>query len=273
MKQRSGGRRSVVIFLVVSLLVLVLPSLWPGDPTEIRLTSGNRPPSWQHPLGTDYKGRDLFLRVLYGTRLSYLIGIVATAVSLLIGVPYGALAGFGSRRRDAFMMRIVDILYGLPYMLIVIILIVLTRQSVLLLFVALGMVQWLTMARVVRAEVLSLRERDFVDAARVLGIGDQRILLRHILPNVLDTMLVYATFTIPQVIIRETFLSFLGLGVPAPQSSLGTLILDGIRTISIYPWQLLFPALALLLLVFGTNKMGNYYKQRLAGSHTNVGVV
>ena len=257
-------RRRVWLFpLLLVLLILLLPEILPGDPAEIRLQEGNRPPGLRHLFGTDLKGRDSFLRVLYGTRLSLLIGLSATFVSLCIGVLYGATAGMAGRRTDSLMMRFVDVLYGLPFMFVVIILMTIVGQSVFLLFLALGMVQWLTMARVVRSEVLSIREKDYITAARSLGAGRLRILFRHILPNIADTVLVYATFTVPMVIIEEAFLSFLGLGVPAPMASLGTLIKDGIPTLAVYPWQLLFPAVVLLLLVFLVNRMGWALKHKL----------
>ena len=263
MKDRTIRRTLVMLGLII-IAVLFLPEVIPGDPTEIALKQGNLKPGLPHIFGTDLKGRDSFLRVLYGARLSLLIGLSATFVSLFIGVIYGAVSGMAGRRIDNLMMRLVDVLYGLPFMFVVIILMTIVGgRSVLLLFMALGMVQWLTMARVVRAEVLSVREKEFVTAARSLGAGNARILFRHILPNIADTVLVYATFTVPMVIIEEAFLSFLGLGVPAPMASLGTLIRAGIPTISVYPWQILFPAAVLLILVFLVNRIGWVLKRRM----------
>jgi len=244
--------------------MILLPEIVLGDPTEIALKKGNLKPGLPHIFGTDLKGRDSFLRVLYGARLSLLIGLSATFVSLFIGVIYGAVSGMAGRRIDTLMMRFVDVLYGLPFMFVVIILMtVLGGKSVILLFMALGMVQWLTMARVVRSEVLSVREKDFVTAARALGAGKMGVLFRHVLPNIADTVLVYATFTVPLVIIEEAFLSFLGLGVPAPMASLGTLIRAGIPTISVFPWQILFPSAVLLALVFMVNRIGWILKRRM----------
>lgn len=256
-------KRTALFLLAFCALLLVLPALIPASSTEIELAAGNAAPSPSHPFGTDLKGRDLFVRVAEGARLSLLIGLAATLVSSTIGIAWGAIAGYRGGRIDAVMMRTVDILYGLPFMFIVIILLSLTGRSVLILFAALGFVEWLTMARVVRAEVRLLASADFVTAARALGARQSRILFRHVLPNAGDTILVYTTFTVPAVILEEAFLSFLGLGVPAPEASLGTLIREGIVTLSVYPWQLLFPALVLLAIIFTINLFGNRLKRTL----------
>ncbi|MCK5268691.1 MAG: ABC transporter permease [Spirochaetes bacterium] len=249
-------KKTALIFLIMSIVIILLPEVVPIDPNEINLSNGNRAPSSAHLLGTDLKGRDLFARMLFGTRLSFLIGISATFISLFVGVAWGSVAGYSGGFKDAAMMRIVDVLYGLPYMFIVIILMTITGRSVMLLFIALGLVQWLTMARIVRAEVISIKEKEFIEAAKAIGTPKAKILLKHILPNIIGTISVYATFTIPTVIIVETFLSFLGLGVQPPQASLGTLIKNGITTISVYPWQIIFPSLFLLVLVFTINRIG-----------------
>jgi len=258
----SKTQKIFLIFITLCLFLLVIPDIWPGDPSSINLKSGNLKPSFSHPFGTDLKGRDIFIISLYGMRLSLMIGLVATVVSMCIGVTYGSIAGYKGKKIDTFLMRFVDVLYGLPFMFIVIILMVLVGRSVIMLFFALGAVQWLTIARVTRAEVLSMKEKEFVQAANVLGISDSRIMTRHILPNIAGTILVYTTFTVPAIILEEAFLSFLGLGVPAPMASLGTLIKEGITTISIYPWQLIFPSCFLLGLVFIINRFGYELKKR-----------
>ena len=227
-------------------------------------------PSWRHWLGTDPLGRDLFTRVLYGGRVSLLVGLAATAVSLFIGVLYGAIAGFFGGRLDSFMMRIVDILYALPFTILVIILMVFFGQYVMrtfpaigaqlnmvLLFLAIGAVQWLTMARIVRSQVMSLREKEFVEAAVIMGLRKRRILLGHIIPNALGPIIVYSTLTVPNVMLIEAFLSFLGLGVQPPMSSWGLLIKEGVETMEEYPWQLLFPSIAFSLTLFSLNVLGD----------------
>lgn len=219
-----------------------------------------RPPSWSHPMGTDNHGRDLLTRTLYGARLSLGVGLVATAVSLLIGVGYGAAAGYAGGRTDEAMMRVVDVIYSLPYMFFVIILVAVFGRSVLLLFLALGAVQWLTVARIVRGQVLSIKEKEFVLAERAIGAGHLRIIVHHLLPNVLGPVVVYMTLTVPAVMLQEAFLSFLGLGVPPPASSWGTLIADGasaINALRIYWWLLVFPGGAMALTLFGLNFLGD----------------
>ena len=216
-----------------------------------------------HWLGTDPLGRDLLARLLQGGRVSLLIGLSATAVSLLIGVLYGGVSGFAGGRGDALMMRIVDILYALPYTVFVIILMVFFGRNFLFLFLAIGAVEWLTMARIVRGQVLSLREREFVEAARALGLGRARILVRHILPNTLGPVIIYATLTVPRVMLLEATLSFLGLGVQPPMSSWGLLIKEGVETMEEYPWLLLFPSIAFSATLFALNALGDGLRDAL----------
>jgi len=233
------------------------------DPTAQNLALGATPPTWAHWFGTDDLGRDLFARVLYGGRISMLVGIVGTLVSLVVGVTWGAIAGYAGGRTDEAMMRVVDVLYSLPYLFLVIVLLVFFSRSLLMLFVALGLVQWLTMARIVRGQVLSLKSQMFVEAARALGAGDAAILGRHIVPNTLGPVIVYATLTIPAVVLQEAFLSFLGLGVQPPDASWGTLVADGARVLALFPWMVVFPGLALSLTLLAFNFLGDGLRDAL----------
>ncbi|HUD82023.1 MAG TPA: ABC transporter permease subunit [Candidatus Saccharimonadales bacterium] len=227
------------------------------------LALGPAPPSRLHWLGTDPLGRDLLARLLYGGRISLMVGILATAVSLTIGVLYGAVAGFAGGKLDMVLMRCVDILYALPFTIFVILLMVFFGQNIILLFVAIGAVEWLTMARIVRGQVMSLKHQEFVEAARALGLRRRRILLRHILPNLLGPIIVYATLTVPEVMLLEAFLSFLGLGVQPPQSSWGVLIKEGAEMMEEYPWLLMYPALAMALTLFALNFLGDGLRDAL----------
>jgi oligopeptide transport system permease protein len=216
-----------------------------------------------HWLGTDRLGRDLLLRTLLGLRVSLAIALAATLVSLVIGVAWGALAGYLRRRADALMMRFVDVLYALPQVFFVIILTVVFGRGPLTLLVAIGAFGWLTMARIVRGQALALRERDFVEAAVVGGAGTLRIVARHIVPNLLGPVIIYATLTVPQVILVESFLSFLGIGIQEPLASLGNLIADGAAEMETAPWMLAVPAGCLVLLVFAFNFLGDGLRDAL----------
>ena len=224
--------------------------------------------SWTHPMGTDNAGRDQLARVLQGGQISLFVGIIATLVSLLIGVSYGAIAGYIGGRTDNIMMRLVDVLYSLPYVIVVIVLLSMFRSQtprgqLILLFVALGAVSWLTMARIVRGQVLSLKNQEFVLAAKATGVSTPRIIFRHIVPNTLGPVIVYATLTIPQIMLTEAFLSFLGFGVQAPLASWGSLTSDGIQNIAIYPWQLIFPGVTMALTLFSLNFLGDGLRDAL----------
>ena len=205
-----------------------------------------------HWFGTDDLGRDLFVRTMMGVRVTLVVAIVASLVSLIIGVAYGAIAGYVGGRVDAVMMRFVDTLYALPFIFFVILLMVAFERNFLLIFVAIGAINWLDMARIVRGQTLSLREREFVEAARLTGVSTPRIILRHIAPNLIGIVIVYITLTIPQAILVESFLSFLGLGIQEPQTSLGSLVNAGVGQMEGASWTLLIPAglLALVLLCF-----------------------
>ena len=243
-----------------------------NDATLIRSFPPFRGPdgkfSWTHPLGTENAGRDHLARVLQGGQLSLFVGIISTLVSLLIGVSYGAIAGYVGGRVDNLMMRVVDVLYSLPYIIIVIVLLSMFRSQtprgqLILLFVALGSISWLTMARIVRGQVLSLKNQEFVLAARATGVSNTRIIFRHLVPNTLGPVIVYATLTIPQIMLTEAFLSFLGVGVQAPLASWGSLAADGIQNIAIFPWQLIFPGVTMALTLFSLNFLGDGLRDAL----------
>jgi oligopeptide transport system permease protein len=250
---RTGG----VIFLLIGFLCLVGPWLSPHSLETTNLSYGAQGPSAQHWFGTDELGRDLLVRTLAGGRISIGVGFAATGVALLIGVIYGMIAGYHGGRLEAFMMRVVDILYALPFTIIVILLTVVLGRSLLLIFLAIGAVEWLTMARIVRGQTRALRRQSFVDAAVSCGAPTGRVLLRHILPNLLGPVIVFATLTIPAVILLESIISFLGLGVQPPMSSWGILINEGAVKLDIYPWLLIFPALFFSLTLFALNFIGD----------------
>lgn len=207
--------------------------------------------------GTDQLGRDMLSRTVHGGRVSILVGLVGTVAALLIGIVIGAIAGYAGGKVDAVLMRIVDIIYGLPYMLLVIIMMALFGRSMLNLFVAIALVSWLDVARVVRGQIMSLKNAEFVEAARSMGAGHRRVVFRHLVPNTAGVLIVYATLVIPKCIISESFLSFLGLGVSAPLASWGSLISEGVKTMEMYPWQLLVPAATMTIFLFAINFLGD----------------
>ncbi len=227
------------------------------------LDLGAAPPSREHWLGTDTLGRDLLARSLYGGRISITVGLVATFVALTIGVTYGAVAGYVGGKVDAFMMRLVDILYALPFAIFVILLMVFFGRNIFLLFFAIGAVEWLTMARIVRGQVMALKRMEFIEAARALGLGRRRIIFRHVIPNVLGPVIVYTSLTIPAVMLLESFLSFLGLGVQAPMSSWGVLIKDGSEKMEEFWWLLVFPGALFFLTLLSLNLLGDGLRDAL----------
>ncbi|MFP6584600.1 MAG: ABC transporter permease [Candidatus Hydrogenedentota bacterium] len=249
--------------LIVIALAIVTPWIAPYSYEAQDLMLGATPPSTDHWLGTDYLGRDLFTRILYGGRISLMVGFAATAVSLLVGVMYGATAGFLGGRVDSILMRLVDILYALPFTIFVIILMVFFGRNIILLFMAIGAVEWLTMARIVRGQVQSLKEKEYIEAAVAMGLTKTRILTRHLIPNALGPIIVYTTLTIPNVMLLEAFLSFLGLGVQPPMSSWGLLIHDGAEQMENYPWLLVYPSVALSLTLFSLNFLGDGLRDAL----------
>ena len=245
----------VIIFMIV--VALLTPWLAPYSYETQNLELGPSAPSPQHWLGTDLFGRDLLTRIMYGGRVSLAVGFIASIVALVIGVIWGAIAGYMGGRIDAFMMRTVDILYALPFMIFIILLMVVFGRSILLLFLAIGCVEWLTMARIVRGQVLTIRQQEFIDAAIIMGLPTWQIILHHVIPNVIGPVIVYLTLTIPSVMLLEAFLSFLGLGIQPPQSSWGLLISYGVETMEEYPWLLFFPGLVLSITLFSLNFLGD----------------
>ena len=266
---------SIVLLAIITLMAIFAPLLSPYayDYQDYNIVSCG--PDWWHGseivchaggshwFGTDSLGRDLFVRTLYGARVSLAVGLVASLVSLLIGVIYGATAGFSGGRIDELMMRFVDILYSLPFIFFVIILMVIFNRNFILLFVAIGAVQWLTMARIVRGQTLSLKRMEFIEAARASGVGTFGIIRRHIIPNVVGPVIIYMTLSIPAVILAESFLSFLGLGIQEPLTSWGVLIAEGANEMEIAPWMLIFPAAFMAVTLFCFNFIGDGLRDAL----------
>lgn len=263
---RRAARLAAAVIVLLTILAVWGPRVSPYALNSLDWRHLSAAPSLGdgHWLGTDPLGRDLYVRTLYGLRLSLLIGVLATAVSVVIGVIWGAVAGYAGGRTDAWMMRAVDGLYALPYLFIVLILAtVFGHDSITMLLVAIGAVGWLTLARAVRAQTLSLKRREFIEAARATGLAPSGIVLRHILPNLAGTVVVYATLMVPQMITFESFLSFLGLGVQEPRASLGSLINDGARDMLTAPWMLLVPAAVLIVLLLCFNLLGDGLRDAL----------
>jgi oligopeptide transport system permease protein len=256
---------SMIILSIIALLAILAPLLSPHPYDAVYWERIQAPPDFAnaHWFGTDGNGRDLFVRTLYGARVSLMVGILATAVSLLIGVTWGAIAGYFGGRIDDLMMRFVDVMYSLPFMFFVILLMVVFGRHIFLIFVAIGAVEWLTMARIVRGQTLSVKGKEFIEAARAAGVSNARIIRRHIIPNVLGPVVVYMTLTIPQVILIESFLSFLGLGVQEPLTSWGVLIAEGADQMESAPWMLVFPATFLAITLFCFNFIGDGLRDAL----------
>jgi oligopeptide transport system permease protein len=257
------GVAGCVFLGVLAILSLCAPLIAPFSFEAQDLSLGAVGPNATHWLGTDILGRDLFTRILYGGRISLLVGLCATGVSVLIGVTYGAIAGYRGGLLDTVMMRFVDVMYAFPFTIFVIILMVFFDRSLVLLFVAIGAVEWLTMARIVRGQVLSIAKQEFIEAAVIMGLPRRRIIFRHIVPNILGPVIVYTTLTIPGVMLLEAFLSFLGLGVQPPASSWGLLIREGAESMEEYPWLLIFPGLILSVTLFSLNFIGDGLRDAL----------
>ena len=252
-----------VVLIVLIVLAAFAPWIAPYPYAYQNLDLGASPPSSAHLLGTDVLGRDLLSRILYGARISLLVGFIATTVALVIGVSWGIIAGYAGGKVDSVMMRIVDILYGLPFIIFIILLMVIFGRNLWLLFLAIGAVEWLTMARIVRAQVFSLKNQEFVLAAQAMGVSNFAMFKRHLLPNILGPVAVYATLTIPQVMLLESFLSFLGLGIQPPMSSWGTLIKDGVESMEEYSWLLIYPGLTFTITLFALNFFGDGLRDAL----------
>jgi len=266
LRRNRAAMLAAAVILLIAALAFFGPALSPHAFDAIDWDHMAVPPGSanDHWLGTDRLGRDLYVRTLAGVQISLQIGLLATAVSLCIGVLWGATAGYLGGRIDDLMMRIVDILYSLPYIFIVIILSTLfDRGNIYVLFLAIGAVGWLTMARIVRGQTLSIKRKEFIEAALASGVGTPGILLRHIVPNVIGPVIIYATLTIPQMILFESFLSFLGLGVQEPQASLGSLINEGAQEMESAVWMLLVPAGFLVTLLTCFNFLGDGLRDAL----------
>ncbi len=255
----AGG----IILLVLIFLAIFAPWIAPHSYSYQNLELGAQPPSSNFLLGTDTLGRDLFSRILYGARVSLLVGFVATGVALVIGVSWGIVAGYFGGRVDSVMMRIVDVLYGLPFIIFIILLMVIFGRNIWLLFGAIGAVEWLTMARIVRGQVLTIKNQEYVLAAQAMGVTNMQMFRKHIFPNILGPIAVYATLTIPQVMLLEAFLSFLGLGIQPPMSSWGTLIRYGVESMEEYSWLLIYPGLTFTITLFALNFFGDGLRDAL----------
>jgi|TARA_B000000441_G_scaffold18303_1_gene10808 oligopeptide transport system permease protein len=252
-----------IYILIIIFLALITPFIAPYDYAYQNLELGPSPPSPEHWLGTDTLGRDLLTRMMYGSRVSLMVGFLATMVALTIGVTWGTVAGFAGGKTDTIMMRIVDVLYGIPFIIFVILLMVIFGRNLILLFMAIGAVEWLTMARIVRSQVMSLSKQEFILAAEAMGVSKASIIYKHLIPNTIGPVIVYATLTVPQIMLLEAFLSFLGLGVQAPLSSWGLLIRDGAVSMEEYWWLLIFPSLAFSLTLFSLNFIGDGLRDAL----------
>ncbi|PID63688.1 MAG: peptide ABC transporter permease [Gammaproteobacteria bacterium] len=258
-RQNKAAMTGLIILTLLVLAAFIGPNFLPFNHEDPDWAAFRAPPAFTsgHYFGTDQNGRDLLARVLYGTRVSLAVAAVATIVSVFIGVSFGAIAGYIGGRVDQAMMRFVDVLYALPYILFVIILMVLFGRNVYLLFAAIGALEWLTMARIVRGQTLSIKQREFIEAARAAGMSRMAIIFRHIVPNLVGSVMIYAALTVPEIVITESFLSYLGFGVQEPLTSLGTLIAEGADAIETLPWLMWFPSLFLIALLLSLLFIGD----------------
>jgi len=254
---------SAIYIIALAIIAILTPWIAPYSFEDTDLLMGAVPPSWEHWLGTDDLGRDMLTRIMYGARVSLMVGLLATVVSVVIGVTYGAISGYIGGKVDSVMMRIVDIIYVLPYTILVILLMVMIGRNIYNLFIALGAIQWLVMGRIVRGQVVSIKKMEFVEAAKAAGVKNRHIIMRHVIPNTLGPVIVFVTLTIPAVILEEAFLSFIGLGVQAPMSSWGTLISDGVGAMEVYPWMIIYPCLTLVVTLFALNFLGDGLRDAL----------
>ena len=265
LKKNKAAAASAWVMVVMGLMVVFGPLVSPFalDQTDWYQISTQPDLASGHIFGTDDLGRDLFVRVMHGGRISLMVGLVATMVSVIIGVSYGSISGFIGGKTDAIMMRVVDVLYAMPFLFFVILLMVFFGRSIFLIFVAIGAVNWLDIARIVRGQTLNLKGKEFVDAARVGGATTIRVVFKHIVPNLLGLVVVYVALTVPQVILVESFLSFLGLGVQEPMTSWGALVNQGARQMETSPWMLLFPGIFLATTLFCFNFIGDGLRDAL----------
>ncbi|NPV69279.1 MAG: ABC transporter permease [Firmicutes bacterium] len=262
-KQNRLATVGLIMLILLVLAAVFGPMVAKHKYDEQDYSHLNEPPSREYWFGTDEIGRDLLVRVLHGARISIAIGVVSSLINLTIGVTYGAISGFAGGRVDDIMMRIVDILYAIPTLLIVILLMVILGAGLTNIFISLGIAYWLTMARIVRGQILSIKEQDYILAARTIGVPRWKLIMKHLVPNAMGPIVVYATLSIPTAIFLEAFLSFIGLGVSAPVASWGTLASDGLKSIRSYPWQLFFPAAAISVCLLGFNFVGDGLRDAL----------
>ncbi|MFC0323587.1 oligopeptide ABC transporter permease OppC [Gallibacterium melopsittaci] len=256
---------SLIILFFIVLFVIFAPMLMPFSYDDTDWAMMTNPPDFEsmHYFGTDSSGRDLLVRLAIGGRISLLVGIAGALIAVLVGTLYGATAGYIGGKTDAILMRILEILYSFPFMFFVILLVTFFGQNILLIFVAIGMVSWLDMARIVRGQTLSLKRKEFIEAAIVCGVSSRQIVWRHIVPNVLGVVVVYASLLVPGMILFESFLSFLGLGTQEPLSSWGALLNDGSKSMEAAPWLLIFPAIFLVITLFCFNFIGDGLRDAL----------
>jgi len=263
LRRFSKNRRAMAAFwlvLAVGLSTPLVPLISPHDYRVQKLELQKKAPNGSYWMGTDPNGRDLMVRAFYGGQISFAVGLLATVVSLAIGVSYGATSAFLGGRIDSAMMRFVDVLYGLPHMFLVIIVMSILGRNFLVVFMVLGCFSWMTLSRIVRGQVLSLKEKEFVEAARALGVTTPEIIVRHMIPNILGPVIVYSTLTVPSVMLQEAFLSYLGLGISEPSTSWGLLISDGasaLNPVRIYWWLIVFPGSLLAITLFCLNAVGD----------------
>lgn len=253
----------LVILILLIVMAFIGPLLTPYNYYENDLTKTNQPPSAEHYFGTDELGRDMFERIWYGAKISLFIGIAAAFIDLVIGVIWGGIAGYKGGKTDEAMMRIADVLYGIPYLLLVILLMVVLGQGIWTMILAMSITGWINMARMVRGQVLSLKSQEYILASRTLGAGVSRIMGKHLIPNAMGPILVTLTLTVPNAIFTEAFLSYLGLGLTPPLASWGTMANDGIGAMQYYPWRLFFPAMFICLTIFAFNVIGDGIRDAL----------
>ncbi|MFS1515581.1 ABC transporter permease [Bacillus sp. SCS-151] len=253
----------IFLLFILGIMAWVGPSLTPYDYATNDLTQANKAPSSEHWFGTDSLGRDVFTRIWHGARISLFIGLAAATIDLIIGIIWGGLAGYLGKRTDEILMRIADILTAVPYLLVVILLMVVLEQGLTTMIIAMSITGWINMARIVRGQVLQLKSQEYVLAAQTLGANTKRIMARHLVPNSMGPILITMTLTVPAAIFTEAFLSYLGLGVPAPLASWGTMASEGVPAMKYYPWQLFFPAIFICLTIFAFNVVGDGLRDAL----------